>query len=102
MPVFGSICYLVANVTVYYPGIYDPMMGYPMGGGRGRELREFLMNFYDGQVREFRMDLVDTLLSRDAAIYRDYQKLGRRQRKEQTYRFIRRYNESHPVFFLGH
>lgn len=99
IPVFGSISYLVANVTVISPGFYDPRFGY-YTTGRTREIREFLINFYDGKVVEFTMNQLEELISRDAELYQDFRKLGRRKQKEQLYRFIRRYNERHPVFFL--
>lgn len=99
VPVFGSICYLVANVVVVNPGFYDPRFGYA-GGGTSKELREFMMNFYDGIPQEFSMDKIEELISRDPALFEEYKKLGRRKQKEQIYRYIRKYNESHPVFFL--
>lgn len=100
VPVFGSICYLVASVTVYNTGFYDPMIGYPMGGSRSKEIREFVMNFYDGQVLEFKADRVEELLSRDVELYREFKELSRRQRREQIYRYVRKYNDRHPVYFL--
>lgn len=100
VPVFGSICYLVASVTVYSSGFYDPMIGYPMGGARSKEIREFVMNFYDGMVLEFKADRVEELLSRDAELYKEFRDLSRRQRKEQIYRYVRKYNDRHPAYFL--
>lgn len=99
VPVFGSICYLIATVTVN-SGFYDPMFGYGTTGNRTKEIREFIMNFYDGNVVEFSMDRAEELLARDAALYKEFKGLGRRKQKEQVYRYIRKYNDAHPVFFL--
>ncbi len=100
VPVFGSICYLVATVTIVNNGFYDPMFGYGVSSTRSKEIREFILNYYDGAVAEFTMDKAEELLGRDPALYAEYKKLGRRKQKEQIYRFIRRYNEQHPVYFL--
>jgi len=100
VPVFGSISYLVANVTVINPGFYDPRFG--MGSattGTTKEIREFLMNFYDGYIREFTLDAAEQLLQRDPAIFAEFKKLSRRKQKEQIYGFIRRYNTQHPIYF---
>jgi hypothetical protein len=101
VPVFGSICYLVAVVEIptYYPGYYGP------GGASGsavktKEIREFIINFYDGKVEELNFEKVETLLSRDEALYKEFKALKRKKKKEQISRFIKRYNEAHPVHFL--
>ncbi|MBA3664424.1 MAG: hypothetical protein H0W61_09475 [Bacteroidetes bacterium] len=103
VPVVGSICYLVAVVEVpsYYPGIYGP----GFGGGTGntmktKEIREFIINFYDGIVQELNLDNVELLLSRDQTLYKEFMALKRKKKKEQISRFIKKYNELHPVYFL--
>ncbi len=98
VPVFGSICYLVATVEIVGAGFYDPMFGY--GSGRRQEVREFLINFYDGIITEFKMDEAEILLGRDKLLYAEFKKLNRRKQKEQIFRYIRKYNEAHPVYFL--
>lgn len=100
VPVFGSICYLVATVTLVNGGFYDPMFGYGVNSTRTKEIREFIINYYDGVVAEFNMERADELLARDPALYGEYKKLGRRKRREQVNRYIRRFNEQHPVYFL--
>jgi hypothetical protein len=100
VPVFGSICYLVAIVEVpsYYPGFYGP--GGAMGtGAKTKEIREFVMNFYDGKVEELNFEKVELLLSRDEALYKEFKALKRKKKKEQISRFIKKYNEAHPVHF---
>jgi hypothetical protein len=100
IPVFGAISYLVANVTVVNPGFYDPRFGYSTGSSTSKEIREFVMNFYDGKVAEFNMNDVELLLERDPTLFAEYKKLSNRKQKEQVYRFIRKYNDLHPVYFL--
>lgn len=100
VPVFGSVCYLVATVSVINTGFYDPMWGYGVNTSRTKEIREFIMNFYDGAITEFSMEKAEELLSRDPVLFAEYMKLNRRNRKEQVNRYIRRFNEAHPVYFL--
>jgi hypothetical protein len=103
VPVFGAICYLVAIVEVptYYPGYYGPGFGGTVGGNvKTREVREFIINFYDGQVQELNFEIVEKLLSRDEALYKEFKALKRKKKKELVSRFIKRYNELHPVYFL--
>lgn len=105
VPVFGSISYFVATVIVNNP-MASPMMyggGFAMGASVGttyREMREFTMDFYDGKLTELSMDKVEDLLSRDKPLYDEFMALSHRKRKDQLYRFIRRYNERHPIYFL--
>lgn len=102
VPVFGSISYLVANVTVVNPGFYDPRFGYSTGSTTTKELREFLMSFYNGQIEPFTLSRAEELLSADIQIYAEYSKLNRRKKKEQVYSFLRRFNQAHPVYFQKH
>jgi hypothetical protein len=105
VPVFGSICYLVAQVEVVSPALYTPVYG-GMGMGMGttvrtQEIRNFLMSFYDGVISPFSMDLAEKFISRDADLYKEFKSLKSRQQKDQVARYIRKYNEMHPVYFLA-
>lgn len=100
VPVFGAISYLVANVTVVNVGFYDPLLGYPAGTTNAKEIKEFLIDFYTGVMEVFTVSRAERLLARDQQLYEEYNKLGGRKKKEQIYRFIRRYNDLHPVYFL--
>jgi hypothetical protein len=107
VPVFGSISYLMATIEVISPNYYYPSYG-GMGGIGGsmgttmktQEVREFLINFYDGIVTPFSMDQAERLLNRDPAVYAEFKALKRKQQKEQVSRYFRKYNELHPVYFL--
>ncbi len=104
VPVFGSICYFAGVVEVigYYNGIYDPVFG--PGGARAtktQEVREFLMNYYDGIVVSFSMSEAEKLIKRDEEVYAQFKKLSKRNRKKQVSRYIRMYNEKHPIYTLN-
>lgn len=100
VPVFGSISYLVANVTILNSGFYDARFGTSSGAVASREIREFLMDFYDGQVQELNTGNFEPLVSRDKELYKEYKKLSRRAQRDEMYRFVRKYNERNPVYFL--
>jgi len=100
IPVFGAISFLVAMVEVRQTGFYDPRFGTYSGGMVTTEQREFVMNFYDGKLNPLKQSDVEVLLSRDKKLFEEYSKLSNRKQKEQLYRFIRRYNENNPVYFL--
>lgn len=101
VPVFGSINYFVATVEVISPGFYNPGYGGMMGSNvRTKELRNFLMNFYDGRTIPFTTEDAENLISRDSELYKEFKSLKRKQQKEQISRYIRKYNELHPVYFL--
>jgi hypothetical protein len=101
VPVFGSISYLVANVTIMNTGFYDSRFGTSSGAVASREIREFVINFYDGQVQEINNGAFENLIARDTELYQEYKKLSRRSQRDQLYKYIRRFNEKNPVYFLS-
>jgi hypothetical protein len=104
VPVFGAICYFVATVDTYYNnGIYDPFFngGMAVGGTTPtKEIRDFLMNFYDGKIVPFSMDVAEELLQKNKEVFEEFMKLKKRQRKEQVSRYIRKFNEQQSIYFL--
>jgi hypothetical protein len=81
-------------------GYYDPMFGYGVNSSRSKEIREFIFNFYDGNICDFTLEKAEELLSKDKVIFAEFKSLNKRNRNEQVNRYIRRFNESHPVYFL--
>lgn len=103
VPVFGAISYFagVVEVTGYYTGIYDPVFG--MGTGRPiktKEVNEFLVSYYNGKVIPFDLEQLELLLKNDETVYKEFKSLSRRKRRKQITRFIRMYNDRHPVYVL--
>lgn len=98
VPVFGAFSYFVATVVVSTPGFYDPRFGATVSGGTTREIREFMMDASEGRVKELNGENVESVLSRDPQLWAEFTKLSRRKQKDQLYRYIRRYNETHPVY----
>lgn len=102
IPVFGAISNFIGTVEVvnYSPG-YDPFMNAPMNSTstKTREIRQYLFDFYSGEVIPFSMEKVEELLKRDEAIYKEFMALSRKKKKETVTKYIRMYNEKHLVYF---
>lgn len=102
IPVFGAISNFIgtAEVTNYSPG-YDPFMNAPIGStaNKVREIRQYLFDFYSGEVAPFSIDKMEEYLKRDEAIYKEYMTLNKKKKKELATKYIRMYNEKHLVYF---
>lgn len=102
IPVFGAISNFIGTVEVisYSPG-YDPFMNSPMNSRsyKTREIRQFLFDFYTGEIVPFSVEKLDEYLKRDDAIYKEYSALSKKKRKEFATKYIRLYNEKHLVYF---
>lgn len=102
IPVFGAISNFIGTVEVinYSPG-YDPFMNAPIGSTQMKtlELRQFLFDFYSGDIVPFSTEQLEEYLKRDNAVYKEYMSLSRKKKKEFATKYIRMYNEKHLVYF---
>ncbi|MES2516001.1 MAG: hypothetical protein V4580_17740 [Bacteroidota bacterium] len=102
IPVFGAISNFIGTVEVtnYSPG-YDPFMNAPMNSTaqKTREIRQYLFDFYSGEVMPFSIEKMEEYLKRDQAIYKEYSALSKKNKKEMATKYIRMYNEKHWVYF---
>lgn len=102
IPVFGAISNFIGTVEVinYSPG-YDPFMNAPIGSTQMKtlELRQFLFDFYSGDIVPFSTEQLEEYLKRDNAVYKEYMSLSRKKKKELATKYIRMYNEKHLVYF---
>lgn len=102
IPVFGAISNFIGTVEVvnYSPG-YDPFMGAPIGSTqmKTREIRQYLFDFYSGDITPFSIEQLEEFLKKDETIYKEYSALSRKKKKEFATKYIRMYNEKHLVYF---
>ena len=102
IPIFGAISNFIGTVEVtnYSPG-YDPFMNAPIGStaNKVREIRQYLFDFYSGEITPFSIDKMEEYLKRDEAIYNEYKALNKKKKKEMATKYIRMYNEKHWVYF---
>lgn len=102
IPVFGAISNFIGTVEVvnYSPG-YDPFMNAPIGSTQMKtlEIRQYLFDFYTGEIMPFSAEQLEEYLKRDEAVYKEYMALSRKKKKELATKYIRMYNEKHLVYF---
>lgn len=100
--VFGAISFFLASVPVTYSSPnYNVFINGPVGNTTttAKEIRDYLMDFYTGNRVEFTLENLEEMLKRDDEIYKEFMALPRKKKREQASRFIRKYNEKHPVYF---
>lgn len=102
MPMLGTITHFTAAVTTYRM-MSDPMMMSPgMMPYREvpvQELRQFILDMRCGKVLPYTEENVLMLMSNATDLVNDFEKLKKKQRQQQLYLLIRRYNERHPIYF---
>lgn len=102
IPVFGAISNFIGTVEVvnYSPG-FDPFMNAPMNstGRKTQEIRQYLFDFYSGDIAAFSIEKLEEFLKRDGSIFKEYHSLSKKKKKELATKYIRIYNEKHLVYF---
>lgn len=110
VPVFGNISHFLGTIETYnynnygmYPG---GMYGGMYGGGmysnipvKQREVRQFLFDFYSGDIMDYTLNNAELLLSRDLKLYEEFMQMKKNRRREMMMMYIRKYNLAHPVYF---
>ena len=96
--VIGSICHFVATVTNYMytgPGTYpNQQYGTPV-----ESMQQFMIDTRTGIIYDFNPVNLEFLLQRDPVLLSEYQLLKKKQKKEQAFIYLRKYNERHPLHF---
>lgn len=104
----GSICHFVATITTYNQGYYDPYynQGYrsryyrsPSSNTTSTEIRQYLIDFDTGKILDFEVSSVEIILMKDPELYDEYISLKKKKKKQFKFVYIRKYNESHPLYF---
>ena len=102
IPVFGAISSFIGAVAVinHSPG-FDPFMNTPSNSTAHsiKEFRPFLFDFYSGDITEFSLEKLEEYLSRDISLVNEFKQLRKKKKKEYAVKYIRLFNEKHPVFF---
>lgn len=108
--IIGSICHFVASLTTYDPyynsyypygsRYYSPYYPYsPYSGRTSTELRQYLLDFSTGEVMDYDVPELEILLMADPELHDEYASLRRRQKKQQKFLYIRKFNERNPLYF---
>ena len=102
IPVFGAISNFIGTVEVVsYSRGYDPFMNTPINSTayKTREIRQYLFDFYSGEIVEYSIDKMEEYLKRDEVLYKEFMELSKKKKKEFAFKYMRLYNEKHPVYF---
>jgi hypothetical protein len=101
VPVFGNISHFLGTVEVYNygSGVYGGMyggMGVPV---KQREMRQFIFDFYSGDIMDYNLQNVEMLVSRDLKLYEEFMQLKKKKRREMMMMYVRKFNAAHLVYF---
>lgn len=96
--VIGSICHFTSYVTDYMytgPGTYpNQQYGTPV-----ESLQQFVLDTKTGRILSYDVANMETLLASDSTLHAEFMSLKRRQKKDQLFIYLRKYNERHPLYF---
>lgn len=105
LPYIGSISHFVANITVYHERVndpfYDPYSYYSTTPNSyyTSELVQMIIDMETGEILTFNQNNVGALIKRDPTLYEEYTKLRKRKKRKLMFYYIRRYNDSHILYF---
>ncbi len=96
--VIGTICHFTAYVTNYmYTGPGSaPTQQY---GTPVESLQQYVLDTKTGSVYDFNPQTISYILQRDPVLGAEYDALKKRQKKDQAFIYLRKYNEKHPLYF---
>ncbi|MBN2892165.1 MAG: hypothetical protein JXL97_09875 [Bacteroidales bacterium] len=103
IPFIGSISHFITTVKVYYSTFHDPFYDpYSYNPGarvyQSDELRQLLIDMQTGQIIDYNLKNVEALLKRDAQVYEEFMKLGKRKRAKQMFYYVKYFNEKNPLY----
>lgn len=96
--VIGSLCHFTAMYTTYM-STGPTTMGGPSTGTPVQSLQQYMLDMRTGQVSDFVLPNVETLLQRDPALYKEFMEIKKRKRKKLVFFYLRKYNERNPLYF---
>lgn len=110
--VIGGICHFVADVTTYAnryndpyyynPYAYNPYSygryGYSPGAYTTNEMKQYLIDFETGKILDYNEKSLEILLMKDPELHDEYLALSRKKKKQMKFLFIRKFNESNPIY----
>ena len=99
--VIGSLCHFTASVIDYIarPGIGIGMGGMGMSTMVTRELKQFIIDTKSGLTYEFTTARLEYLLQADPELLQEFISLKKREKRESTFLYLRKYNQKHPLYF---
>lgn len=106
IPVVGSICHFIADVTVvhqsnyYDPYYYSNPYHYPyrQPSYATDELRQYILDFKTGKVMNYNYTSMLVVLMNDPELYDEYNAFKKRKKKQLQFYYLRKFNERNPLY----
>ena len=105
--VIGTLCHFTANVTQYMT-VGNPGFGYGGYGGMGsmgprtiatKELKQFMIDMGSGKIYDFSVDNMEFILQADPLLFAEFKALKKKEKRESTFLYLRKFNQGHPLYF---
>ncbi len=94
--VIGTLMQFTALVTTS-PGFMDPMYSNYGLNTTVDELRQFVFDTQTNKVTPFDVKNLTLLLKNDTELYDQFMALGKREKADSQFIYLRKYNEKHPL-----
>jgi len=107
--IVGQICHFIATVTTYDTRNYDPYYSSPYNYYNYRygnypttttssEMRQYLLNFENGEIAEYNVGSLEVFLMRDPELHDEFMQLRRKKKKQQKFLYLRKFNNRNPLY----
>ena len=103
VPSVGKISFFVANIEVRHQTNIDPWSNSYYGAQNqsysSTELHNFLLDFNTGTLYNYSVKSIEHLISSNEELHKEFTDLKKRKQKQMAFIYIRRFNESSPLYF---
>lgn len=94
--VIGTLMQFTALISVS-PGFMDPMYSNYGLSTTVDELRQFIFDTQTNKILPFDVKNLTLLLKNDPDLYAQYMALGKREKTDSQFIYLRKFNENHPL-----
>lgn len=94
--VIGTLMQFTALITTS-PGFMDPMYSNYGLNTTVDELRQFVFDTQTNKIMPFDVKNLTLLLKNDPELYSEFMALGKREKADSQFIYLRKYNENHPL-----
>ncbi|MFH2143467.1 MAG: hypothetical protein ABIJ97_13665, partial [Bacteroidota bacterium] len=103
IPMIGSICHFVSDVTVLHERMPDPFFynSYysPINPTiETNELRQYVVDFETGKVIDYSWQNLETIFMRDVELFDEFNELKKGKKKKLLFLYVRKFNERNPLY----
>lgn len=105
LSLIGTMCHFTASITQYVSGTG---VGFGVGfGGMGmgsrtmvtKELKQFVLHTKTETIFDFTTENIEYLLQEDPELLSEFKALKKKEKRESTFLYLRKYNQRHPLYF---